>query len=232
MRKPEIAAGTDDREASALVSLFRAIAAGDTERVSQQLRVSPELARASIRIGVTRADAGRWFVADAGRYILTGDTALHFAAASFRPPLCKRLLALGADVHAKNRRGAEPLHAAAAGAPGSRRWNPRMQSKTIALLIDAGADPNCVDAEGATPLHRAVRTRCAAAVRVLLERGANPRAKNKGGSTPARLAVLTTGRGGSGTPAAKAQQALIVRSFLDRGVRVPASSSFIDQLAP
>ena len=153
---------------------------------------------------------------------MTGDTALHFAAGSFHPALCEKLLALGADVRAKNRRGAEPLHGACTGSPGGLRWNPHRQVQTIEVLIDAGADPNCVDAKGATPLHRAVRTRCADAVRVLLERGANPRARNKGGSTPARLAVLTTGRGGSGTPAAKAQQALIVRSFVERGVRVSA----------
>jgi hypothetical protein len=62
-----------------------------------------------------------------------------------------------------------------------------------------------------TPLHRAVRTRCAAAVRALLDGGADPLRANGNGSTPLKLATQTTGRGGSGSPAAKAQQEQIVQ---------------------
>jgi ankyrin repeat protein len=121
------------------------------------------------------------------------------------------LLAAGANVHAKNRRGAEPLHYAADGLPGSRAWNPQAQKAIIACLILAGADPNAVDRNGATPLHRAVRTRCAAAVQALLEGGANLRATNNSGSTPMLLATRNTGRGGAGSVEAKAQQEQIVR---------------------
>ena len=60
-------------------------------------------------------------------------------------------------------------------------------------------------------MHRAVRTRCAAAVKALLEGGADPRRKNKHGSTPMLLATRNTGRGGSGSREAKAQQERIVR---------------------
>jgi ankyrin repeat protein len=74
-----------------------------------------------------------------------------------------------------------------------------------------GADPNAADKSGVTPLHRAVRTRCAAAVRVLLANGADPLRTNGSGTTSLRLAVLNTGRGGSGTAAAKEQQREIVR---------------------
>lgn len=208
------------QDRAGLASLFRAVAVGDSASVSRALRAAPELARAAIDLGASRADPARWFVPDAARYILSGDTALHFAAASFRPSLCKRLLALGADVRARNRRSVEPLHAASGGSPGGRPWNPRQQAATIQLLIEAGADPNCADAGGATPLHRAVRTRCAAAVAALLERGANPRAKNASGSTPLHLAVQTTGRGGSGSAEAKAQQAEIIRLLIEHGARV------------
>jgi hypothetical protein len=69
---------------------------------------------------------------------------------------------------------------------------------------------------GTTPLHRAVRNRCAAAVKELLERGADPRRKNGSGSTPAQLAKLTTGKGGSGAPEAKVQQAEILRMLAAR----------------
>jgi ankyrin repeat protein len=122
-------------------------------------------------------------------------------------------------VRARNRRGAEPLHAAAVGSPVSPAWNPPAQAATIALLIEAGADPDAVDMDGVTPLHRAVRTRCAAAVAALLDGGADAARRNKGGSTPLRLAGLTTGRGGSGSPEAKAQQQEILRLLQQRGAR-------------
>jgi hypothetical protein len=101
--------------------------------------------------------------------------------------------------------------------PGSPRWNPRAQAATIACLIEAGADPNAADLGGTTPLHRAVRNRCAAAVAALLDGGADARRKNKRGSTAMQLATRNTGRGGSGTPEAKAQQAEIVRLLAQRG---------------
>ena len=50
-----------------------------------------------------------------------GDTALHFAAASHRCAMADRLLRAGAEVRAKNRRGGEPLHAAAFGCCGFER---------------------------------------------------------------------------------------------------------------
>jgi hypothetical protein len=73
--------------------------------------------------------------------------------------------------------------------------------------------------DGVTPLHRAVRTRSAAAVAALLEHGADARRKNKNGSTPMLLATQTTGRGGSGSPEAKAQQGEIVRLLEQHGAK-------------
>jgi len=84
----------------------------------------------------------------------------------------------------------------------------------VVYLIDAGADPDAVAAGGVTPLHRAVRNRCAAAVRALLDAGADPRRANNSGSTAIMLARWTTGRGGSGSPKAKAEQDKIL-SILD-----------------
>jgi len=94
---------------------------------------------------------------------------------------------------------------------GRARWNPDEQTVIIAELIRAGADPNALDKSGVAPLHRAVRNRCAAAVRALIEAGADPRAPNRAGSTPMLLAALNTGKSGSGSPAAKEQQQEILR---------------------
>jgi Ankyrin repeats (many copies) len=133
--------------------------------------------------------------------------------------ITQTLIAEGAHVRARNRRAAEPLHAAAVGMPGSQTWNPQAQAATIVCLIAAGADPNACDKDGATPLHRAVRTRCAEAVRGLLDGGADAERKNKSGSTPMRLAGLNTGRGGTGSPEAKAQQQEILRLLEQHGAR-------------
>jgi len=67
------------------------------------------------------------------------------------------------------------------------------------------------------PLHRAVRNRCAAAVRALIEGGADPEAPNSSGSTPMLLATQNTGRAGSGTAEAKAQQLMILRLLEEHG---------------
>jgi ankyrin repeat protein len=91
------------------------------------------------------------------------------------------------------------------------------QAATIAILIEAGADPNSLDKSGVAPLHRAVRTRCAAAIEALLEGGADACARNKSGSTPLLLASQNTGRGGSGSPEARAQQEEILRLLQAHG---------------
>ena len=190
----------------ALRELVNAIVASDTATVSRLLAASPELAKASFETGASRQDAKTYFLDPVARYIYAGDTALHFGAAAYKSEMVRKLIASGADVRAKNRFGDEPLHAAAVGNPNSPRWNPAAQVAAIECLIEAGADPNAADKREVTPLHKAVRTRCAAAVRTLLERGADPTRKNKSGSTPLLLAKLNTGRGGTGSPEAKAQQ--------------------------
>jgi hypothetical protein len=194
-----------------VLTLARTIAAGDAAAALQMLAKQPELARASFGEGATRQAPNTYFLAAIGHYIYAGDTALHVAAGAYATAIARKLIAGGADVHARNRRGAEPLHLAAMGAPGAHHWNPKAQVETIACLIEAGADPNALDKSGVAPLHRAVRTRCAAAVEALLKSGADAKLKNRSGSTPMLLATMTTGRGGSGSIEAKAQQQEIVR---------------------
>jgi hypothetical protein len=196
---------------------MRAIAADDTAAAFQLLADQPSLAIASLERGASRQVAREFFFDDITHYVYAGDSALHIAAASHRPEVARALVSAGADVSARNRRGAQPLHYAADGAPGGANWNPDAQAATIAFLIEAGADPNAADGSGVAPLHRAVRTRCSAAVGALLDGGAEPQRTNKSGSSPMTLATLNTGRGGSGSAQAKAEQAEIVRLLVLHG---------------
>src|SRR4051812_37100934 len=145
-----------------LRALMDKIVSGDAEAVERLLAADPALPRSALEAGATRADAAANFLTDIAHYVYAGDTALHVAAAAHRPAIVRDLVRRGADVAAKNRRGATPLHYAADGGPGRSGWDPRAQAETIACLVDAGADPNAVADGGVTPLHRAVRNRCAA----------------------------------------------------------------------
>jgi hypothetical protein len=209
---------SDGAVQDALLQLVRAIAHAEESVVSALLAASPALATACVMGGATRQVTKAFYLDPIGHYLYADETPLHVAAAGYRTGIARTLVQMGADVRARNRLGAEPLHYAVIGMPGSRSWNPAAQAATVAYLIEAGADPNALDKHAVTPLHRAVRTRCAAAVQVLLKHGADAGCKNKNGSTPIDLASRTTGRGGSGSPEAKAQQAEIVRLLQQYGV--------------
>jgi Ankyrin repeats (many copies)/Ankyrin repeat len=200
-----------------LNALMRAIAAGQTAIALRWLNDVPALAMARLAKGATRNGAERNYLDETGYYLYAGVTALHVAATAYQVELVHKLLGMGADVRARDRRGAEPIHAAAVGQPGTSRWNPAAQAATIACLIEAGADPDAVDKSGVTALHRAVRTRCAAAVKALLDGGADPQRRNDRGSTPLLLATRTSGRGGSGSPAAKEEQRAILLLLEEHG---------------
>jgi len=193
-------------------ALLAAILADDRAKARAVLKAQPEFATSLNK-------AGRLYQGKIFHWFYVGDTALHLAAAGYRVEIVRLLLAAGADPHAvANRRQSGPLHYASDGSIDSPAWNAKRQRKTLEVLLDARADINAPDKNGATPLHRAVRTRCAAAVKYLLERGADAPRKNKSGSTPFHLAVQNTGRGGSGTETAKAAQREIIESFLALGL--------------
>jgi ankyrin repeat protein len=194
-----------------LVDLLVAIATSDRPLVQASLVAAPSLATARL----TRADE---FFIEGHAQVYEGDTALHAAAFVYDVDTARDLLARGADIRARNRRGAEPLHAATTGGPGSATWNPSGQRAIIEFLVGAGADLNATAVGGVTPLHRAVRNRCSMAVETLLRAGADPRLANDHGSTPADLARWTTGRGGTGSDAAKAEQQKIIDA-LDHALR-------------
>jgi hypothetical protein len=216
---------TISADESALRALFGAIASHDRSMVSLLLARSPTLALQAAKMGATRVEERTHYYTQIDHYAYAGDTPLHMAAAAHEPDIARDLISRGADVLARNRRGAQPLHYAADGIPGSTNWNPDDQDAVIQLLIRAGADPNASDNSGVAPIHRAVRTRCATAVRALLMNGADPRIPNKSGSTPLHLAVQSTGRGGTGSTLSRAQQTEIVRLLLRYGAQSPDKNS-------
>jgi hypothetical protein len=152
-----------------LMEFALAVVAGDTATASRLLAASPDLPSACLEEGASRRGPEGYFFDEIKHYLYAGDTALHVAAAAYQHEIARKLITAGANVRARNRRGAEPLHYAVDGGPGSPTWNPSAQAAIVASLIAAGTDPNTVDESGVTPLHRAVRTRCTAAVKVLLE---------------------------------------------------------------
>ncbi len=192
-----------------LQQLVELIAACKSAEALHVLAAAPELARISLN-APSRAKAEKFFERIM-HYAYAGDTALHLAAAAYDVKVVKALLKRGARVGARNRRGAEPLHYASDGHADAPAWNPKAQAATIALLLEAGADPNALDKSGVAPLHRAARTRCSAAVRALLTGGAKAELSNASGSTARQLAEKSTGRGGSGSAAAKREQELILK---------------------
>jgi hypothetical protein len=208
---------SDRTQAERFEDFVRVSVSGDSSTAARLLDVSPLLAKERAVRGATRQALKQYFFDRIQHYIYEGDTALHIAAAAYQFRIVEKLIAKGADVRARNRRGAEPLHYAVDGGPGVPAWKPSAQIKIIARLIRAGADPNALDKNGVGPFHRAVRNRSAAAVKALLEAGADPRAPNARGSTPILLATQNTGRGGSGSAECKAQQQEILRILRAHG---------------
>jgi ankyrin repeat protein len=187
-----------------LARLLLAIAAGDRVLASTLLDAAPSLVTARL------ARRDEFFIDRCHAQVYEGDTALHAAAFAYDRQMAQDLVARGAGIRARNRRGAEPLHAAVIGEPGTTNWNPAHQRAVIEYLVGVGADPNAAALGGVTPLHRAVRNRCSSAVEALLAAGADPRLANDHGSTPSDLAHRPTGRGGTGSPAAKTEQQTII----------------------
>ncbi len=182
----------------AFSTAMAAIVDGDAATLSAVLAAAPGV--------VERRTTEEVFIQAIVHQLYAGDTLLHAAAAGFRTDMVEALLARGADVHARNRRGATALHYAA----DTNHDDADAQAATIGVLLQAGADADARDKSGTAPLHRAVRTRGVSAVRALLAGGADATLANGSGSSPLELAHMTTGRGGTGLPRAKAAQAEIV----------------------
>jgi hypothetical protein len=205
---------------SILMKLILSIVSGDRDEAMKTVRAFPNVVYLSLAAGASRHAALDYYYENIGHYLIAGDTPLHAAAAGYRTPLVKALIINGADVRARNRRGAEPLHYASDGHPDALNWNSKAQVETIRALLEAGAKPNTLNQNGVGPLHRAVRQRCAAAVNILLLNGADVNMKNGNGSTPLHLAVQDTGRGGRGMPEVRKLQREIIVLLMNAGANL------------
>lgn len=200
------------RNSTIMDTLLAAVLNDDRPKLDALLKADVGLANRPI-------ETARLYQAKIYHWMYVGDTALHLAAAGYRVEIVQRLLKAGADPNAfGNHRRSGPLHYASDGFVSGPEFDAKRQVRTIEILLKAGAEVNAQDKNGASPLHRAVRTRCAAAVKCLLQAGADPKLRNKPGSTPFHLAVQDTGRGGSGAEEARDGQKRIIREFLALGV--------------
>lgn len=92
------------------------------------------------------------------------------------------LLALGAEVNARDAAGQTPLHRALA----TTRWvSGTVRAEVTSALLDAGSDPTTRDSLGSTPLHISP----ASAVPLLVAVGADVNARDSGGQTPLHIAL-------------------------------------------
>ena len=173
-------------------------------------RWGDDLARACLRGGAQRGNGADYFLPACHGYVMAADTLLHVAAAAHATAACERLLVAGAEVGARNRRKATPLHSVCAGSPETLLHDEVEQVATARLLLAAGADLDACAAGGVTPLHRAVRNRCTALVALLLEAGADRDLRTSRGSTALRLAGVDSGRPGVGSELARAAQLQII----------------------
>ena len=189
--------------AASFTAAVQAICAGDAPALKRLLTADAALSAAVFTEDVL-------FTEQLLHWLYVRDSLLHLSAAARGLATTTVLLAAGCPVDAASgRRKATPLHYAADGFVSGPTHDEAAQAQTITLLITHGANVDAQDANGATPLHRAVRCRCAAAVEALIAHGCNVNRPNKSGSTPLRLAQVDSGRGGSGDPRARSNQATI-----------------------
>jgi ankyrin repeat protein len=104
---------------------------------------------------------------------------LHQAAAAGNLEQVQKLLAQGADIHAKDEDGRTPLHRAA--------WHARKD--VVEVLLARGANVNEADGSGQTPLHSAANSASKHVSELLLAHGARIDARDKAGNTPLHAAA-------------------------------------------
>ena len=117
---------------------------------------------------------------------LDGATPLHRASQNRRPKIVELLLAHGANAHAEDSNGRNPLHHLSP----SLNWlgvDPQDVLRVTQLLLGQGVDVNVLDEKRETPLHIASSVGHLENIQVLLDHGAKADAENVDGQTPLHL---------------------------------------------
>mmetsp|Transcript_9347 Transcript_9347/g.27754 ORF Transcript_9347/g.27754 Transcript_9347/m.27754 type:complete len:388 (-) Transcript_9347:56-1219(-) len=108
-----------------------------------------------------------------------GKTALHLAAAKGYRAICDRLLGVGADPSAADRKGRTPLHETAVA----------NHVEAANLLLTFGSQPDFQDREGNGPLHVAAEAGNVGFVDLLVRFSANVKVQRGDGISPLHLAA-------------------------------------------
>jgi hypothetical protein len=123
-----------------LIGVIRAVDRRGARGGSEMIALLPELVAARV------AREQEFFLSECSAQVYEGDTLLHVASFAYDSALARRLVELGADVRARNRRGGEPLHAATIGGPGSSSWDPHQQCEIIVFLVSVRSSGAIVSA--------------------------------------------------------------------------------------
>ena len=117
---------------------------------------------------------------------LGGETPLHLASQNRRPKIVQLLLAHGANAHAEDAQGRNPLHHLS---PSLNMFGVDSQDvlRVTQLLLEQGVDVNVLDENHETPLHVASSLGHLENIRVLLDHGAKADVENVDGQIPLHL---------------------------------------------
>lgn len=107
-------------------------------------------------------------------------TVLQYAARDLNVEAVRMLIANGADVNARNKKGLTPLHVAVM----------KGALDVVVELLQNGANVDAQDSDGYTPLHYAVIAKSIKTVQVLLKHKANADLSNSTGRTPLYMAEV------------------------------------------
>lgn len=208
------------RDPLGLTALHDAADRCDLEAMKQLIQKGAEV-NATIRSN--ESDSPDW-----------GNTPLHYAARGGHKAAIELLLEHGADINAKNDRGATPLYRAIASAA------------IVDYLVKRGATVDAKDNLGRTPLHWAASEGFAESCEVLLAAGADVNLKDRYSESPLTRAVrwrhanvvqlLVTNHGDvnsladfNTTPlhfAAATENAELIKLLLDSGANINAQDAF------